>query len=416
MKTAAVIAEYNPFHKGHQYHIEKTRRETGADYILAVMSGDFVQRGAPALTNKFNRTKMALSCGVDAVIELPALYALSSAEFFAGGAVALLDALHMVDVLSFGSECGEISLFEECASLLARHNEEVLDCTRKLLKKGYSYPAARQMALSHDQNGRFVPLFSSPNNILGLEYCKALYVLNSAIRPFTFPRKDRGYHDTSLGEDASCLASASAIRLALSHDPGAVINHVPGAVYEILKEQQLLTKPVTEDSFSQLLYYKLLMEKEHGFAGYLDCTPDLSDKICKNIPRFTSFSGFALLLKSKELTYTRISRVLMHILLDIKKQKAFLPDFTRRKLPVPYARLLGFRKESSGLIKAIRKNSAIPLITRPAQAHRLLAGKDYEMLMQDIRCGCVYESLMPRTKGAPPLNEFQRPLVITGFH
>ena len=410
MKTAAVIAEYNPFHKGHLYHIEKTRRETGADFILAVMSGDFVQRGAPALTNKFNRTKMALSCGVDAVIELPALYALSSAEFFAGGAVALLDALHVVDVLSFGSEAGEISLFEECASMLVHNHEEISCRTRELLKKGCSYPAARLQALSSDEGSRFSPLFSSPNNILGLEYCKALYALNSTIRPFTFSRRDRGYHDTSLGETPSCLSSASAIRRALAHEPGAVKNHVPEHVYEILREMRLLTRPVTEDSFSQLLYYKLLMEKEQGFAGYLDCTKDLSDKICKNLPRFTTFTGFVRLLKSKELTYTRISRVLMHILLDIKKQEAFLPDFTRRKLPVPYARLLGFRKEASVLLKAIRQNSAIPLITRPAHARRLLAGDDYDMLMQDIRCGCVYESILPRPEVEPPLNEFSRPL------
>lgn len=412
MKTAAVIAEYNPFHKGHQYHIEKTRRETGADFILAVMSGDFVQRGAPALTNKYNRAKMALACGVDAVIELPVLYALSSAEFFAGGAVALLNALQVVDVLSFGSEAGEVSLFEECAQMLAWNNEEILYHTKKLLKEGYSYPAARLKSLPHDGYSRFAPLFSSPNNILGLEYCKALYALNSNIRPFTFPRKDRGYHDTSLGEDSSCLSSASAIRLALSHNPKTVRNHVPGQVYRILKDNQLLSSPVTEDSFSQLLYYKLLMEKEQGFTAYLDCTPGLSDKICKSIPLFTTFTDFAQLLKSKELTLTRISRVLMHILLDIKKQEAFLPDFTRRKLPVPYARLLGFRRESSGLLKAIRQHSTIPLITKPAHARRLLTGDDYHMLLQDVRCGCVYESLRPCLPGEIPFNELKQSPVI----
>lgn len=412
MKTAAVIAEYNPFHKGHKYHIEKTRRETGADFILAVMSGDFVQRGAPAITNKYNRAKMALSCGVDAVIELPALYALSSAEFFAGGAVALLDSLHVVDVLSFGSESGELSLFEECAHMLFHDNTEILGRTKELLKEGRSYPAARLNALSCENRGRFAPLFSSPNNILGLEYCKALYALSSSIRPFTFLRKDRGYHDTALGEGPSGMSSASAIRLALANNPKDVKSQVPGQVYRILKDSHLLSCPVTEDSFSHLLHYRLLMEKEQGFAGYLDCTPDLSDRICKNIPFFTSFTDFALLLKSKELTYTRISRVLMHILLDIKKQEAFLPDFTRRRLSVPYARLLGFRRESSALLKAIRRHSAIPLIVKPAHARRLLTVEAYDMLMQDVRCGCVYESLQPRLPGEPPFNELKQSPVI----
>ena len=148
MKTAAIIAEYNPFHNGHQYQIEETRRRTEADFILVLMSGDFVQRGAPALCNKYIRTKMALLGGADLVIELPCLYALSSAEFFAGGAVALLNQLNVVDILSFGSESGNLSLFEKCTDAVIRHDDEITPFIQKKLKCGIPFPAARAQAVS----------------------------------------------------------------------------------------------------------------------------------------------------------------------------------------------------------------------------------------------------------------------------
>ena len=226
MKTAAVIAEYNPFHNGHQYQLEETRKETGADFLLVVMSGNFVQRGAPAIVNKYARTKTALLGGADVVIELPALYALSSAEFFAGGAVTLLNRLNVVDFLSFGSESGNIALLESCARILAEKEAELNSAIMPLLKNGVSYPAAREQALAAAVSGlgsafasdispeTLTGLLGSPNNILGLEYCKALFSLRSNIRPFTLKRTDRGYHDTALspcdisgsGADGNCVS------------------------------------------------------------------------------------------------------------------------------------------------------------------------------------------------------------------
>ncbi len=441
MKTAAIIAEYNPFHNGHLYQIAETRRQTGADFILIVMSGDFVQRGAPALCNKYLRTQMALSCGADVVIELPSLYALSSAEFFAGGAVTLLNDLNVVDILSFGSESGDLDFLMGIGRILTGDPDPLKSGLKDKLKKGASYPAAmaeaalqalptmypfpksgsQDLQKSHLPSGKDpIPaydmadlkrLFSSPNNILGLEYCKALLTTGSAIRPFTLKREGSGHHGLALkaGGDLahtstiagtfSPFASASAIRNALNRTPEAVKDYMPEDACHILTKNGVLSTPICEDDFSRLLYYKLLLEKEQGFAAYLDCGPDLSDKICKNLQNFTSFSGFCHLIKSREVTYAHISRALMHILLDIKTPEYFKRPFPIRELPAPYARLLGFRSNARPLLSAIKKNSKIVLLSKPAKASSLLDGHALALFKQDVFCSSLYESI--RQPGVP---------------
>lgn len=414
MKIAAIIAEYNPFHKGHQYQIEETRRQTGADYILAVMSGNFVQRGAPALCNKYLRTRMALMGGADAVIELPSLYALSSAEFFAGGGITLLNQLGAVDILSFGSEAGDAASLMKYAHDLLDFSTDYDSAIKNCLQKGYSYPAARAKALSEaDHKSPNNELLSSPNNILGVEYCKALLATHSTIQPFTLKRQDAGYHETSLS-DSSCYASASAIRNALfSQEIDTVTDYVPDKTYQLLKKQNISSHLVTEDDFSGLLHYKLLSMQSAGFSAYLDCTPDLSDKICKNISFYTGFSAFCSLLKSKDLTYTRLSRVLMHILLDIKTPEFYKPAIPERELFVPYARLLGFRESASHLLSKIKKHSSIPLISKPANASSLMDENAYDLFCQDIYCASVYESVLLNKYKITPLNEWkQSPIIL----
>lgn len=424
MKTAAIIAEYNPFHSGHRYQLEQTRLQTGADFFLVIMSGDFVQRGAPAFADKYLRTRMALLGGAHVVIELPALYALSSAEFFAQGAVTLLEQLHAADFLSFGSEAGTLSLFEGCASLLVQKEETIRSLVHSYMKKGYSFPVARAEAVSElvslsDDGKDFSPqsldeLFSSPNNILGIEYCKALQNTGGSIRPFTIKRKGMGYHDREPITDApqDTFLSASALRKMLAENPVHMQKYMGQDACDALIDGLSLYPFVSEEAFSQMLHYKLLSEQEKGFCGYLDCSSSLSDKICKNLPLFESFSSFCHLLKSRELTYTRISRVLMHILLDIKAPEAFRKPFSERTLPAPYARLLGFRKSAAPLLSAIRKNSAIPLISKLADAKVLLDEQAFEMLKQDIYCADVYEAARPRVSGAPLHNEWKRPPVV----
>ena len=231
LKTTGIIVEYNPLHPGHIYHMEQTRKQTGADYLIAVMSGSFVQRGAPALLDKYTRTRMALLAGADVVIELPVCFATGSAGDFAAGAVSLLDKLGCVDVLCFGSESGDISLFKKTATLLQCESAAFSNALKKALKSGLSFPAARQQALllcldmakdmpstaCPDNNStaeQIVALLSSPNNLLGLEYTLALLRRNSSIRPFTISRVGSGYHDPLGG--AADFPSASALRSLLA--------------------------------------------------------------------------------------------------------------------------------------------------------------------------------------------------------
>lgn len=375
MKTAAIIAEYNPFHEGHRYQIEETRKATGADYILVLMSGDFVQRGEPAIYNKYTRTRMALLGGADAVLELPVLYATSSAEFFAEGAVTLLDHLHMVDFLSFGSESGKLEDFLPLAELLTSAEASVLSMVNELLRQGLSYPEARSRAASllfAEHLPADTAFFSSPNNILALEYCKTLQKLKSSITPFTLPRKGCGYHDALLPEDSSVYPSASALRSVITASTSG--------------------RFLTADDLSTQLFYKLLTEKDCGFSDYLDCSTALSDRICKYLSSFTGYTDFCILLKSREFTYTRISRTLLHILLNQKTPAFFKPSFSARHLETPYVRLLGFRKDSAPLLSSIKKHSDIPLVSKLADAGTILAKEAYQMLSEDIMASTLYES------------------------
>lgn len=404
MKVAAIIAEYNPFHNGHLYQLNETKNRLDADYIIVLMSGNFVQRGAPAICNKYLRAKMALSCGADAVFELPVQYALSSAEAFASGAVCLLSQLGTINVLSFGSESGELRPLWDYAQLLC-HSYEDLEFLHQLQtyqKQGLSFPSARDKAMKeYFANETIIPLL--PNNILGIEYCKAIITQHSSIKPFTLKRCGENYHSMQLPASQNHFASASALRQSIKTTGNAFAEHFPAPVYALIKEQQLLQEYLTENDFSLLLHYKLLMEQATGFTSYTDCSRELSDKIVKQLSSFTDFESFCTLLKSKELTYTRISRVLMHILLNI----------TPKELEIPYARLLGFQKNASPLLKAIKENSSIPIISKLADAERILNASGNALLNQDIRCAHIYESVYAAKTGKTAHNEYrQSPIIL----
>ena len=213
MKVAGIIAEYNPFHKGHQYHIEETRKQTGADYVIAVMSGDYVQRGEPAIADKYMRTRMALSGGADLVIEMPVIYATASAEYFATAGIGILDRLGCVDYLSFGSEWADVEDYSSYATLFLEEPEEYRQILQEQLKRGKSFPEARAFTagklLFDSKPETAVEFLKEPNHILGLEYIKALRRRNSSIQPITVKRKGNHYHEKILAEEYS---SATSIR------------------------------------------------------------------------------------------------------------------------------------------------------------------------------------------------------------
>lgn len=415
MKVTGIIAEYNPFHKGHAYHIQKAKELTQADYLVVVMSGDFTQRGTPALLDKYSRARMALACGADLVLELPVRFACASAEFFAGGAVSLLHQLGVVDALCFGSECGDIEKLQKAAAALSKAEASEIygNTLREGLRGGLSFPAARAKAMGYgeDEAGSLLAL---PNNILGIEYCRALLSLQSAIRPITLLRKGAGYHDAQIHGEKDCssgFSSAFAIRHALQKGGGFadICGSLPEETREIWQSGLREGGTVSEKDFSPLLRYRMLLEEENGFSSYADVTPDFSDRLRKNLNHFTDWHEFCLLQNSKDMTYTRISRCLCHILLGLTGEKQ---EASKRLSFSSYARPLGFRKNAVPLLHAIKQNTNIPFLPKLADAPKLLSPFQEEILKEDIKASHIYQTVVSGKYDKPFLNEYQRQIPV----
>ena len=393
IKTLGIIAEYNPFHNGHRYQIQEIRRRTGAEIIIAVMGGNFLQRGTPAIADKYLRTEMALSCGADFVLELPAVFATASAESFAYGGVSLLHRMGCVDAICFGSECGDLAPLSAIAGFLQQEPEDYREQLRSLAASGLPYPAAREQLLSL----RFPELFqahpdllSTPNNILAIEYLKALGQLDSPMVSLTIPRSDLGYH----AENASGpFLSASAIRNLMegaadklsfheniSHDETDMPKHVAEVQETALltrylpKEVQTILAshrdrfPLAADDFSEYLFYALASLEESQALSLSDMSADLWNRIKGERIEFRDYSTFINQLKSKQYTHSRISRILCHILLQIKKEYLQSPS-KGHKIPALYGRILGLRMERSAFLRNVRH---FPLINKAADGERIL--------------------------------------------
>lgn len=431
MKIAAVIAEYNPFHNGHLYQLNTIREKLGADRIIVVMSGNFTQRGIPAMIDKFDRCKMALENGADVVFELPVYYATGSAEFFAQGAISLLDKLGVVDMLHFGSEEGNINTLSTCARILANEPTTFKASLNKALKEGLSFPTAQAKALSEEllkdnialKQNELLQTIALPNNTLGIEYIKALLLRKSIITPATLKREGNQYHELTLSDEQ--FASANAIRTFLLHFTSANITKpsefttVPPCKndFETIKTQ--LPKSVYDyfvdnsnqeflfpDDFSTILYYKLLinLQSSRGLEEYYDVSKQIGDIITKNLTSFTTLSNFCLACKSKNLTYNRIHRCLTHILLDLKHEQ--IQEYKTTDY-ASYARLLGFSESGKDVLKAIKANSSIPIITKlPKAFHELKHSSALSSLKADIHASQLYYMLQGQKYGHIAKNEY----------
>lgn len=411
MKVAGIIAEYNPFHRGHLYHLEKTRQITGADHIVVVMSGDFTQRGAPALADKYTRARMALSCGADLVLELPVIHATGSAPYFARGAVALLHELQVVDFLSFGSEGGDLADFERISRVLREERPAFQKKLRQYLSMGRPFPLARHQSLSDCLGDDPLPegILELPNNILGLEYCGALQEFDSPIQPLIIRRQGSAYHQTGLGEGYS---SAAAIRQALSRGiPFAdVSRHLPGPAAEILGSFLRERGGIQENDLSLLLRYKCMETPPERLCRYFDVSREMANRIRSRLNSFTDYQDFITRIKTREITYTRAARGLLHVLLDLYQP----PLRPSAREAAPYARILGLRQEAAPLLARIKKASRIPLISRPARSLKKDPSLDADartMLEQDIHAANVYESVLAHKSGTPFVHDVCQPIV-----
>lgn len=400
MRIVGLIAEYNPFHNGHKYHIEKAKEIANADFAIVVMSGNFVQRGAPAIMPKHLRAEAALKSGADLVIELPVCYATGTAEQFAYGAVSLLDKLVCVDAICFGSECGDINLLSNVARLLCDETNEYKHALQAYLRSGMSFPLARQNALNKlYPNRNYGQLLSEPNNILGIEYLKALHRLNSNIEAMTIQREVSHYHDTELQEQFS---SASALRSTIATgDFAKLYGQIPSACMPSLEDGYEVRYPMYANDFSLLLKYRLLNETSSSLIEYADVSEELVNRIYNRLNDYVSFEQFCELLKTKEITYSRISRALLHVLLGIKKE-----GYT----DIEYAHILGFRKDSTELLTELKAYSKLSLITKLTTVNNLtdIAQK---MLNADIYASNLYESVVTDKFRTPFINELQHSIL-----
>ncbi len=407
-----IVAEYNPFHNGHVHHIQTSKELTGADYTIVAMSGNFVQRGAPALMDKYARTRMALEGGADLVLELPAIFAIASSGCVALGGGSLLDHLGVVNNLCFGTESGTIEGFDRIVEILLEEPEDYQKNLKANLRQGMPFPLARTSAIQQYDPSLYdaTVVMSSPNNILAIEYLKSLKKLNSAMKPFTVRREGSGYKDQRY-INSTGQASALAIRQAVTYGENLASLHsvMPEAAHKLLMDAIARSSTVDVDDFSSMLLYKLIMEKEEGYTRYLDIDEDLSNRIQNTLNQFISITQFCELLKSKERTYTRISRCLFHILLDITDSAI---ESARMIQYTPYARILGFRKESEALLSEIKAHTRIPIISQLSEAKNKLYEEPMEILRREITIGDIYSAAVTGKNGSPLANDFTTPIVI----
>ena len=407
MNVTGIIAEYNPFHNGHAFHIEETRKNTDADYCIAVISGDFVQRGAPALLNKYDRAKMALENGIDLVIELPVITATSSAENFAQGGVCLLNALGVVSQISFGAEANtasDVDLLGRLADFFAFEPPIFQEYLDRALKSGCSFPAARakaaltclQQAKHHSMDSQtlaqFEQLLASPNNILAIEYMKALRKTGSPIKPIAIRRTGAGYHSM---ETTAGFQSATAIRHQLSDgtlNPSECIAglDIPDTS-KVLLQSYLTHRPIlTSNDFSDVLAAQLL-DVHTDLTEYVDISSDLANRIDSFRYQFLSTEQFITLLSARNLTSTRIARCLFHIILDHRRNYL---DTWRNHQYAGFLRILGFRKQSGAIWKFFQPSVRAQLITQTSQAYDHLTGIGLDIYNADLHASRLYRQIL----------------------
>ncbi|HPZ59389.1 MAG TPA: nucleotidyltransferase [Bacillota bacterium] len=385
MNNIGVIAEYNPFHNGHLYHLEETKKLGQADHVIAVMSGDFTQRGEPALYDKWIRAEMAVKNGVDLVIELPFIFACNNAEYFAMGGIHILNGLGCVSYFSFGSETGELANLQRVAEILVDEGPELKEALKKYLDQGYSYPRARFEAVKEIEGEEAADLIREPNNILGVEYLKQWIRTGKLMTPIAVKRMGKGYHDRSVSHQ---LASATAIRQAIAGDQN--LNRVKKALPEATAEimERCGQNPATDyERFFPILVYKILTTPVESLAEILSVGEGLENKLKKAIIKSRNMEELIGSVLSKRYTETRIKRLLLHTLTSLTKREFFEMV---AEMPL-YARVLGFSSKGAKLLRHIKQTecASFPVISNinkevPQDAPQ------WKILLYDILAADIY--------------------------
>ena len=398
MRVTGIIAEYNPFHKGHEYHLKETRSILQSDYIIVVMSGNYVQRGAPTIIDKYSRAEMALRCGADLVLELPACFSTASAEYFAFGGIAILDRLNIVNDLCFGTESLDrqidrndpeilIQKFGEIADLLINEPEEYKSVLKQSMKNGLSHAAAAAEAIGAVLGPEYVALMERSNNILGVEYMRAIKILESRITPVPVARMLSSHKDTQITQGFS---SATAIRNAVfnKYDLNSIANTVPKDVYDILMDRYLVTFPIFRDDFSIILGEKLLSASDSSdLTQYFGVSKDLANRFLNLRNEYRTFNQFRELSYTKNINKATVGRALMHITLGIRDA-----DMSKlyNKQNLNAVKVLGFRESARPLLREIKKKADIEMVTKLADYKPDPDHDGADMIEQTTRTDMLY--------------------------
>ncbi|MBQ2836136.1 MAG: nucleotidyltransferase [Clostridia bacterium] len=386
-----IIAEYNPFHNGHLHHLIESKKITNSDSCIAIMSGNFTQRGEVSIVDKWTKAQMAIENGIDLVIELPTLYAISSAENFASGAIKILNSLGIVDFVSFGSECNDISILDDIANVLAFEPSEYKTLLSHELARGESFPKARENALMMYLNNirRFANVLSAPNNILGIEYLKSLKRQKSKIQPITIKREGSKYNDDTIPR-GSRYASATAIRnlCQATDDITPIQRFVPESTFDILEENIKKGNCVKSLScFDKEILYTLRKMSTDEIANLPDVSEGLEFALKSAANQCNSVVELLSIINTKRYTKTRLQRILLYAILGITKQ-----DMKMSILTTPYVRVLGFNDKGQELISQIsKKNKKLEIITSVKKFIDKKSSDNLKLLMEkDIWATDVY--------------------------
>ena len=365
MKTLGIVSEYNPFHNGHQYHIQAARQEFGAENIVCIMSGSFMQRGEPAMFDKWSRAKMALQNGADLVIELPFVYSCQPAEIFSFGAMNILNNLGIIDGICFGSELGSAAALTEIAALLINEPEEFSQLVKLHLKSGSTYPRSVSLALGDYYRGNEAihpDIWENPNNILGIEYIKSIMQLKSPMVPYTIKRFGNQYNDMEITQS---IASATAVRHELKSFGMSerLQTALPKASFDIIKANIENKGPVLMEDYSDMLLYKLRTMTAEQISEYISISEGLEYRIKKAADQAGCMNELIEGIKTKRYTRAFIQRMLCHILIDLKWEKTI----AFKQLGTPsYCRVLGFNDKGKLLLRNIADTSQFPVINKVA--------------------------------------------------
>lgn len=360
MNIVGIIAEYNPMHNGHIYHIKKAKELSNADYCIVIMSGSFTEQGNVATLDKFTRAKLAIENGADLVIELPTIYSTASAEIFAKGAVDILNSLGCITHIAFGAETNDLDALKHIATTCVEKQDEILLKTKEYFKSGITAASARDHALKDILDDYLYNMISLPNNILGIEYLKALLALNSQIKPILINRQAASHQEQKINNTA-IYASSTAIRevlmdntLSLEESLNKIKNVVPKNTLNALKSSNY----ITNESFWNILKYEILKLGIIGLKNISDVNEGLENKLYKSASCSSTYSEYIFNVKSKRYTLSRIKRICAYILLGITK------DCKNSLENVAYCRILKVKNTSLNLLSLISNTSSIPVISK----------------------------------------------------